>query len=330
MSDRLKSILFIAAWWLAMPAPAVTFSETFASEPAQNGWKIFGNTNQFVWDSTNQNLRVFWDSAKSNSYFHRSLGTILAREDDFALSFDLTFESYAGGVYTNRPGAMQAAIGFLNLTDATQTNFSRGSGANSTVGPRNLVEFDFFPAFEGFSSTIAQTVIGTNSQPFGDWGYNHDNLLEMDPGKTFHIAMNYQANTRTLTTVVTTNGIQYGTTQNITMAAHVDFRLTSLAISCYNHQNSLDSLLATGRVDNISMTTPPSPIQNLTGQFAGSNWQAQFTSRTNWLYTLERTTNYNSWSNASATTPGNGTTLILQDLTPPALNAAYRVRAQRP
>jgi len=330
MKRRSPFILTVAAWGACLPLFGATFTEDFATNPADKGWQVFGNTNQFVWDGINQNVRVFWDSAKSNSYFHRPLGTILAHEDEFQLSFDLTFESYAAGVYTNRPGAMEAAIGFLNIKDATQTNFLRGSGANSTVGPRNIVEFDFFPSFDTFLSTIAQTIIGTNSQPYSDWGYNHDNLEEMTPGQIFHIFMDYQGNTRTLTTVVSNNGVQYVPPQAITMPTNVDFRLTSLAISCYSHQNSFDSLLATGRVDNISMTTPPPPVQNLTGQFVDNIWQAQFTSRTNWVYTLERTTGFDVWTNASGAVLGNGATLSLPDTNPPATAASYRVRANRP
>ena len=82
---------------------AATFTENFSSNPAANGWQFFGNTNLFAWDSTNQTLRVTWDSSKSNSYLHRPLGTILATEYDFSLSFDLKFDDYAIGVTPSKP-----------------------------------------------------------------------------------------------------------------------------------------------------------------------------------------------------------------------------------
>jgi hypothetical protein len=56
----------------------------------------------------------------------------------------------------------------------------------------------------------------------------------------------------------------------------------------------------------------------------------QFTDHANWLYTLERSTDFVSWADASITTNGNGTNLILQDTTATVDKAFYRVKAERP
>ena len=320
-------MLFAFIFTLSIPLHAVTFTETFVTNPFANGWQTFGNTNLFSWNSTNQNLHVTWDSSKTNSYFHRPIGTLLTRSDDFSLTFDLTFTDYASGVTTNKPFAFPAAIGFLNLDNATHTNFSRGTGVNATYGPKNLVEFDFFPAFDIFQPTLAQTVVATNNS---SWLYNHDNLLEMTPGQTFRVTMTYTATNSSLTTTVTNNGAQYGTTQFIIVPATFDFRCATFSISSYSDIRDNASLLAHGTVDNITLVTPPPPVQNFTGGFIGANWQTQFISRSNWLYTLERTTNFQTWIAASPVTPGNGGTLTLQDTNPPATTAAYRIRAQRP
>lgn len=321
--------IFGLVGWLVLPATnAVTFTENFSSDPATNGWQIFGNTNLFQWDSTNQNLRVTWDSSQTNSYFYRPLGTILARDDDFQLSFDLTFEDYAGGVRPGKLGAFEAAIGFLNLDNATHTNFSRGAGRNATYGPRNLVEFDFFPTFGSFLPTIAQAIVGTNQN---DWLFNHDNLREMTPGETFRVTMNYAAATQTLTTTVSNNAAQYGEPQIIVVTgSNFDFRVATLSISSYSDVRSQDSILAHGIVDNVAVVVPPPPVQNLSGGFLGANWQAQFTSRSNWVYVLERTTDLAVWTEASTTISGNGATLTLADTNPPEGIAFYRVRANRP
>ena len=74
------------------PRAAATITENFSANPLQNGWQIFGDTNLFQWDSTNQNLAVTWDSSQTNSYFYHPLGTILTRNDDFSLAFDLAIE----------------------------------------------------------------------------------------------------------------------------------------------------------------------------------------------------------------------------------------------
>ncbi len=306
-----------------------TFVENFSTSPMNNGWQIFGTNNLFTWGSTNHNLRVTWDSSKPNNYFHRPLGTILTPDDDFSLSFDLTFEDYASGVNPAKPGTFEAAIGFLNLDQATKTNFFRGAGTSS-LGPLNIVEFDFFPAFDTFNPTIAQTIVGTN-HPSLNWFYNHDKLVEMTTGETFHVAMTFVATTRTLTTTVTNSGTQYGDPQTVIVSTNSDFRVTTLSISSYSDaiQPPIPgSLLAHGTVDNFIVATPPPPVENLSGGFVGALWQVQFTSRTNWLYTLERSGN-STWTNASLPTLGNGATLTLSDTNPPAGAAFYRVRANR-
>jgi hypothetical protein len=56
----------------------------------------------------------------------------------------------------------------------------------------------------------------------------------------------------------------------------------------------------------------------------------QFISRSNWLYTLERTIDFQSWTTVSGPASGNGTNLFLQDAHPPTDKAFYRVSAERP
>lgn len=307
----------------------VRFTENFAADPAANGWQIHGNPNQFSWDSTNQNLRVTWDSSKTNSYFHRSLGTILTSEDDFSFSFAITLEDYAIGTTPGKSSTFEIAIGLLNMEQATQTNFFRGAGMNATYGPKNLVEFNFFPAFDFFLPTLGQVIVSTNNT----WLYNDSNLLDLTPGETFQVQLNYLATTRTLSTVISNNASPYGQTQIIHVPANFDFRVTSLAISSYSdaiQPPPAGSILAHGTVDNFSASFPPTPIEQLAGGFAATNWQMQFSSRTNWVYSLERTTNHSTWEVVANSVPGSGATLFLTDFNPPAMLAFYRVRANRP
>src|SRR5207244_2483354 len=131
----------LGLWLLlaASPTGAAGFQENFSSDPAANGWKIFGNPNLFHWDATNHNLRVTWDSSQTNSYFHHPLPTILAKDDDFSLAFDLRLDDIVAGPNTNKASTFQIAVALLNLTDAVRTNFFRGSGINETNGPRNSI-----------------------------------------------------------------------------------------------------------------------------------------------------------------------------------------------
>jgi hypothetical protein len=312
------------------PAFPGTLTDDFSTPPGANGWQTFGNASLFVWDETNQVLRVTWDSAQTNSYFHRPLGTILTRDDDFSLSFAVRLDDYTIGTTPGKSNSFEIAIGLLHLDEATQTNFFRGAGANSSFGPRDLIEFNFFPAWQTYLPTIAQAIVSSNHQ----WLFNHDNLFDLTPGETYLVAMNYLAATRTLTTVLNHHGDQVGATQTITVPPEFDFRLTSLSISSYHDGGQVPvfagSILAHGTVDDFVLTVPDPPVTPLAGAFAGAHWEVRFTSRPNWFYTLERTTNFSTWTSVSAATPGTGATLALADPQWPGGQAAYRVRANRP
>jgi hypothetical protein len=305
---------------------AVTVVEDFSSAPAARGWQSLGNPGLFQWDATNQHLQVTWDSAQPNSYFCRSLGTVLTRSDDFELSFDLRFTDYATGTTPGKPYTFQAAIGFLNLAHATQPNFARGVGINSTNGPRNLVEFDFFPAFSFFLPTVAQTVVSTNNA----WQYNHDNLLDLIPGQVFRVVMKYAAATRTLTTTITNNGALYAPAQLISLPLNFDFRLTAVAISSYSDTGADGSILAHGVVDNLRFTVPAPPVTAASGRLQSGVWQMSFTCSTQWFYGLERTTNWLEWTSVSQPVAGTATNLTLSDSNPPPGRAFYRVKAAQP
>src|SRR4051812_46074569 len=78
-------------------AGAATIVENFNSNPLNDGWKIFGDASLFQWDTTNQDLRVTWDSSQTNSYFYHPLGTILGTNDDFSVDFDLRLDDIGAG-----------------------------------------------------------------------------------------------------------------------------------------------------------------------------------------------------------------------------------------
>ena len=48
-------------------------------------------------------------------------------------------------------------------------------------------------------------------------------------------------------------------------------------------------------------------VKNLTGGFQNGQWQAQFLSCSNWLYSLERSTDLHNWTTVTAGISGNGT-----------------------
>lgn len=308
---------------------ADTFNEDFSSDPTGRAWKTFGDTNLFAWNSTNQNLQVTWDSAQTNSYFYRSLGTILAKDDDFSLEFDLRLSD----ISTNaKSGPFEIAIGFLKFTEAADPSFWRGTGVDPVHGPRDLVEFDYFtsgyyPGYGGVDPSISPTLISSNNG-FAS-GFT---LLELTTNDLFHISISYTASVQTLHTVLTRNGAPFGPVDDVVLdPTFSDFRLDSVSISSYSDVgDDYDSVIAHGIVDNITVAMPPPPVMSFGGGFTNGNWQVQFLSRSNWVYAVERTTDFQTWMAVVTNLSGTGSTLVVADPIAPPGQAFYRVRAGRP
>ena len=332
MKDQhMKKLLFVLpalAGWLALPvARATVITEDFTNDPSQAGWQIFGDTSLFQWDPANHNLEVTWDSSQPNSYFYHRLGTILTRDDDFSVAFDLQLNDVEAGGY-----GFELAAGLLNLAEATSTNFNRSSGEGGNSP--DLVELTYFPDV-GYGPTLWPVFIDTNS----DFNYNGASdyaIFAPAPGDWYHIVMTYTASNETMVTTMTnfeqTAGVTIIDPLNLTNADYpfTDFRVDTISINSYRDDGLGDSIYAQGVLDNFVVTLPPPPIQNLTGAFSNGVWQVQFSSRSNWLYTLQRAVDFRSWTNVLPTVPGNATNLFLQDANPPPDKAFYRVYAQRP
>jgi len=311
-----------------MPAPgkSSTVTEDFSTDPLAHGWQVYGDTNLFRWNSTNQNLAVTWDSSQTNSYFYLSLGTILARRDNFGVSFDLQLADLAIGSNPAKTNTFELVLGFINLTNATSTNLWRGAGINALHGGRNTGEFDYFPD-SGYGATISPTLLSSNNQFATSFSFP----LTLDPGALFHVVMNFNATNQTLHTTMTRNGQPFGPINDTILgSSFTDFRFNEFAVVSYSDIGADGSLLAHGTVDNIVITLPPPPVQNLTAGFMNSVWTEQFLSRSNWLYTLEGTTNFISWNSVSISTNGNGAGLALAATNAPPARGFFRVRADRP
>lgn len=319
---------------------AATITENFSADPLQHGWQVFGNTNLFQWDATNQNLAVTWDSTNQNSYFYHPLGTTLTRHDDFSIAFDLWLDDAASGVEPGKTGPLQLGFGFLNFTNATSTNFMRGAYGSAP----NVAEFDYYTHgyydfdgmfFDSPATTTPAFISGVDSFDYAPaYLAVYDN--ELPTNRWIHVTFTYTASNQTAAVVVTTNGVPVGQLPVLALnsangfAGSDDFQVDMFSISSYSSAgDDYDSVLAHGRVGNIVVILPP-PAQNLVGTFSNGLWQVQFTDHANWLYTLERTTDFVSWTEVSAPTSGNGTSLSLQDTNAPADRAFYRISAQRP
>jgi len=295
---------------------ADTFTEDFATDPLARGWQVYGNTNLFVWNPTNQTLEVTWDSSESNSYFYRSLGTILTLADEFELAFDIKLENADVTGW-----GFELAVGFMNVESATSPNFLRGTGMNSP----DLFEFDYFPD-AGFGPSITATMADSNSRLSFWWA-----SVPLELGVQYRIRLYHAAGTTNIAAVVLVDGQVYTSLPYSWVSTNfTDFRLNAISISSYSDESSGGAILAHGLVDNLVVTIPSPPVANLSCGFDAGTWQMQFQSQTNWVYALERTRDFITWTDVSPNVAGTGAVLSLQDTNPPVDHAFYRVRAYRP
>jgi hypothetical protein len=308
--------LAVAGLFIVSAAHATLVYEKFATDPALDGWQVFGNTNLFQWDSTNQVLDVTWDSSQPNSYFYHPLGVTLTTNDSFCVQLDLQLSDATASGYGN-----EVAIGLLHFCDATNADFNR---ANSPLP--NLFEFDYFPADDyGDPASIDATL--KDSQPgYAGLYFVYDNVT-LNPGVTYRIVLIHHVGDETITGVVYTNGVVLSTLPFSYGGASVgDFQLDTLSINCFADDGYGDSVFAQGTVANLACATPL-PVDQITTTAAG---QVQFCSDTNWLYTLEQTADFQTWMPAAPAIFGNGTNLVLQATNTPAGQCFYQVRADLP
>jgi hypothetical protein len=335
------SVLALAGLCVVSASRAATLVEDFSTNPQAGGWQEFGDTNLFNWNSTNGTLEVTWDSTHSNSYFYHPLGLQLTRYDDYSIEFDLRLSDIASGVEPGKTGPLQIGIGLLNLAQATSTNFMRGAYG----GAPNVAEFDYYT--DGFyedggviypapASTVPSFIPGTNPHHYAPV-FVSVYETELPTNQTVHIRLVYTAVDQTARLSVTTNGVLLSQLPpqvlsdpgNSQVTPTDNFRVDTFSISSFSSNgDDYDSVLAHGTIDNVVVQTALVRVGQIAGAFtAGGAWQAQFFAHTNWLYTLERTSDFKSWTAVSTTLRGTEDLMTLQDTNSLPAQAFYRVRA---
>jgi len=342
MLKKIVSVLALAGLFVAAAtnSRAETISQNFAGSPLTNGWFVFGDSSHFVWNPTSQNLQVTWDSSHTNSYFYHPLGTTVSRYDDFQIEFDLKLDECVSGNEPGKTGPLQIGIGLVNLAVVTNSSYGRGIYG----GTPNIAEFNYFPygyytfgqdIFVSDPTTVADFV---SSSGFGYAPTFFDPFFEfaLPTNQPVHVAMKFTAKNQSLSLTLTTNNVVCYHPPDVVLngpasgfTTNDNFLVDTFSISSYSsYGDDFDSVLGHGTVDNLFINIPP--VQDFTGAFSDGLWQAQFRSRTNWSYVLERTLDFSLWTNVSPNVAGNATNLILQDTNPPIAKAFYRVRATQP
>ena len=317
---------------LNSPSCAAVLQEDFSSDPLQRGWQALGDIRLFAWDAAGGKLQVTWDSRQTNSYFCRPLGTVLSQDDNFSVAFDLSLSDFTPGIdplKNNSP--FQIAVALIRKADAIAPQFIRGSG---TASP-NIVEFDFFPDPGGawqWGPSLTVSVCDRTGFNWSSGGFAPAGLTTND---VFRVELVYDAAVRALNTTLLRNGTAFLTMPPAVLGTNfTDLRVDTLALCSYNDAGQWPgyegSILAHGTVDNFTLTLPPPPVEHIACGPASAPGQVWFVSRTNWLYALERTTDFATWAPASASLAGHGGLMTLQDTNPPPAGCFYRVQAQRP
>ena len=216
MRHLVWTLLWLAA---ALPSRAAATAENFTTDPALRGWREFGDASLFRWNTTNQHLEVTWDSSRTNSLFYHPLRTVLTMADDFSFGFDLRLNDIAIGVNTNKPYTFEIAVGFCRFNSITNKNFFRGAGTSLAFGPRNLVEFDYFPDSD-FGATVAPTVVAGNTNVIS---FSDNHPLELTTEDLFRVDMTYTASNRVLRTMMTRNGAAFGPIRDLSLVVSLGF-----------------------------------------------------------------------------------------------------------
>jgi hypothetical protein len=309
---------------------APTWHEDFLTDPAARRWKAHGQESLFAWNATTSKLEVTWDSSQPNSFYHRPLGTVLGIDDNFALGFALQLDALTVGPDPTKPYTFQLALALMQWEAAVNPAFHRGAGIDPTHGPRNLVEFAYFPD-SGFGATISPSMISDANQ----FATSLNFPLELTLGDRFDVTLRYLAADRTLRTEITRNYMPFSPIQDIVLPPDFSsLQLDAIAICSYSdegqHPDFGGSILARGQIESLRLFLPDPPVRQLTLSRQDHGWQAEFSPRPGWSYALERTVDFLTWESVATRTSQSQETLTLTDSTPLANRAFYRVRAEKP
>lgn len=297
----------------------------FTINPAELGWRTHGDSTLFFWNSTAAQLEVDWDSSRPNSYFYRSLGDILTRQEDFSVRFDLRLDRIEAGINPDKPFAFELALSWLNMAQATADTFQRGSGTETY----NVVEFAYFPD-TGFGATLWPTVISSN----GVFNYNGPSdyaVRELVPGTPYHVEMAYSALSQTVQlSVLEKDGTAIASLSTPLHSSFTDFRVDTFAIASYSDAGAQGSLLAQGIIDRLQIELPAPPVRDLQGAFRDGRWEVHFNGRAGWTFTLEKCISWDHWEAAPSDQQREGDLVVLREADPASAAAFYRIRAERP
>ena len=274
----------------------------------------------------NHNLAVTWDSSQSNSYFYHPLETTLGKADAFTVDFDIQLNSLH---WTN---TFQLAVGLLNISDAVDPGFSRALGYSP-----NIFEFNYFPdSGDGFGDPDVAASMTDDTDSITSFP-NFYFIYDTRPMIPRH-ELPCDADARGGRGIDQRDG--FHERASLYHDAVVLFRAHRRIPSRYDFHQQLQRGGPGSRLRRVPARArhggqfrrhaARAGAQLYAGGFTNGVWQTRFTTYTDTHYTLQRSTNFMSWSDVTASVAGNGDILFLSDTNAVADKAFYRVRADKP
>ncbi|MBL9126539.1 MAG: hypothetical protein JNL97_02775 [Verrucomicrobiales bacterium] len=302
--------------------------EPFASDPSARGWRLHGESSHFRWKSDTGELAVTWDSRRPNAAFYMPLPTVLTRADTFSFRCSLVLDAIA----TETPETtFQIALGFVRQADARGPSFFRGAGIHPAWGPRNLVEFDYFPASQSIAPTVSAVAVATNNTR---WATLDLFPYTLEPGTRYGIHVRHDSVASRLRLEVTEAGRVLAEGSVALTAAFGDFRLDAFSITSYSgdHQPAGygGHVRAEGRLDDIELEFPDPPRVGLVARRSGDAVAVHSAKVPGWTPVLERNSDGSAWESVDATRASEADAWVLTDPSPPRASALYRIRWERP
>lgn len=302
----------------------VRFSEDFSSLPTRTGWRRLGEESLFQWNRELARMEVTWDSSRSNSFLVQNLPRPVTQVDDFAFAFDLVLDRHAVGVNPLRPSTFQIAAGFVRLSAVTATNYLRGA----LPGPRDTVEWAWFGAADPIAASISPVIIPTGGRL--PWAYA-DSYVPLETGVNYRFELAYTASDRTARLRMRVDGQPGPALESLVLPSNfAGFQVDAFAISSYSEEGQHPlfggSVLASGRIDNVLLTVPDSPV----GRLRWLNDQVRFQATGGWRYELQASSDLESWSPVATESPAADGELGMSDPRDAVFgHQFYRVRATR-
>ena len=325
----LSILITWTAAWVTPDLQSDLFTEDFSQNPSQrNTWWVAGDASHFHWNAEHQRLDVTWDSTRPNAFYLHPLPTILTRAESFHFRFRLQLSDLQT---TPGESTFQIAVGLVRQADSQSPGFFRGAGIHPIWGPRNLIEFDYFPPSEAVTATFSAVAVATNN---ARWAMVNRFPFELEPSVPHQIEIRHAATESQLELRVLRDGLPLtGGTTHLD-ARFGDFRVDAFAVISYNgaHQPAGygGQILAHGSIDDIEIEYPPGPKVVLQPSSPAEPATFAIESVPGWFPVLERRVEGGPWLALPANPISTDHGWRLTDTEPPPLSALYRARLERP